>query len=57
MNEIELLEVMHMKTITEAATGERHLLSVPITQYVSQADKERLEGKDKIALKCTKISD
>lgn len=31
MNELELLEVMHMKTLTDQTTGERHLLSVPIT--------------------------
>jgi len=31
MNELELLEVMHMKTLTNASTGERHLMSVPIT--------------------------
>jgi ATP sulfurylase len=30
MNETELLESLHMKTVTDAS-GERHLLSVPIT--------------------------
>ena len=30
MNELELLEVMNMKTITDKC-GKRHLLSVPIT--------------------------
>ena len=44
MNELELLEVMHMKTLTDAKTGERHLLSVPITQAVSAEDKTRLQG-------------
>lgn len=55
MNEMELLEVMHMNTITEEETGEKHLLSVPITQHVTTAEKERLEGKPKIALKCSKL--
>lgn len=54
MNEMELLEVMNMKTMT--VDGERHLLSVPITQAVSTAEKEKLSGKAKIAIKCTKIS-
>lgn len=31
MSELELLEVLHMKTLTVQETGERHLLSVPIT--------------------------
>jgi len=31
MSELELLEVMHMKTLTIQETGEKHLLSVPIT--------------------------
>jgi len=44
MNELELLEVMHMNTITEEETGERHLLSVPITQPVTVAEKDRLSG-------------
>ena len=34
MNELELLEVMNMKTITDGE-GKRHLLSVPITQSVT----------------------
>ena len=57
MNEMELLEVMHMRTLTDPETGERHLLSVPITQALSAQDKERFAGKEKIALKCSKISD
>lgn len=57
MNELELLEVMHMKTLTNASTGERHLMSVPITQSVGEEDKERLQGKEKVAIKCSAISD
>jgi len=56
MNELELLEVMHMRTLTDSSTGERHLLSVPITHHVTAEDKERLTGKEKVALKCTAIS-
>ena len=54
MNELELLEVMNMKTITDA-NGKRNLLSVPITQDVTTEDKARLEGAAKIAIKCTEI--
>lgn len=57
MNELELLECIHMKTMTNQATGERLPLSVPITQYVTKADRERLEGQSKIAIKCPAISD
>jgi 3'-phosphoadenosine 5'-phosphosulfate synthase len=56
MNEIELLEVMHMKTLTEQPSGTKHLLSVPITQSVTKQQKQKLEGKSKIGLKCSKIS-
>jgi 3'-phosphoadenosine 5'-phosphosulfate synthase len=52
MNELELLEVMHMKTLTDA-TGHKHLLSVPITQHVTAAQKAELAGEKKIAIKCT----
>ena len=54
MNELELLEVMNMKTITDAQ-GKRHLLSVPITQSVTAEQKEAFAGAGKIALKCTAI--
>lgn len=57
MNEMELLEVMHMKTLTNLETGEKSLLSVPITQHVTLEEKTRLEGQSKIAIKCSKISD
>lgn len=54
MNEIELLESLHMKTITDHE-GKRHLLSVPITQHVTAEQKAAFEGKKKIAIKCTAI--
>ena len=50
MNELELLEVMNMKTITDGE-GKRHLLSVPITQSVTAEQKASFEGKTKIAIK------
>jgi hypothetical protein len=34
MNEIELVEAINMKTVTDA-NGKKHLLSVPITQHVT----------------------
>ena len=39
MNELELLEVMNMKTITDGQ-GKRHLLSVPCLLYTSDAADE-----------------
>jgi len=56
MDEMELLEVMHMKTLTDK-DGQKHLLSVPLTQSVTAEQKAKFEGKEKIAIKCTKISD
>ena len=56
MNEIELLEVMHMKTLTDSH-GDRHLMSVPITQDITKEQKAKFEGKEKIAVRCPKISD
>lgn len=35
MDELQLLEVMQMKTLTDS-NGEKHLFSVPITQYVTK---------------------
>lgn len=54
MNELELLEVMNMKTITDSE-GKRHLMSVPITQHVTAAQKAEFEGKPKLALTCSSI--
>lgn len=50
MNEIELLQVLHMHTLTDEV-GHRHLLSVPITQHVTAAQKAELAGAKKVALK------
>jgi 3'-phosphoadenosine 5'-phosphosulfate synthase len=55
MNETELLESMHMKTVTDEH-GERHLLSVPITQHVTEEQKQALAGHKKVAIKCTTVS-
>jgi len=55
MNELELVESMHMKTVTDA-NGVAHLMSVPITQHVTKAEKEALEGKPAVALKCKAIA-
>ncbi len=54
MNELELLEVMNMKTLTDSE-GRRHLLSVPITQSVTAEQKAALEGESRIAIKCSAI--
>ena len=56
MNELELLEVMNMKTITDGE-GKRHLMSVPITQSVSADEREALEGQAKVAIKCSAIDE
>jgi ATP sulfurylase len=55
MNETELLESLHMKTVSDAH-GERHLLSVAITQSVTDEQKAALAGHKKVALKCSAIS-
>jgi 3'-phosphoadenosine 5'-phosphosulfate synthase len=54
MDEIQLLEVLHMKTITDV-TGKRHLLSVPITQHVTKEQADALKGEKQIALKCSAL--
>ena len=55
MDEIQLLEVIHMRTITDNH-GKRHLLSVPITQSVTKEEREALKDEKKIAIRCTAIS-
>lgn len=50
MNEMELLQCLHMHTIQDEV-GKKHLLSVPITHHVSAEQKEELKGEAKIALK------
>lgn len=44
-----------MKTVTDEH-GQRHLLSVPITQHVTDEEKQALTGHKRVALKCTAIS-
>ena len=56
MDELELLQCLQMKTVTDDVGG-RHLLSVPITQSVTTLQKQELEGEEKIALRCSAISD
>jgi 3'-phosphoadenosine 5'-phosphosulfate synthase len=55
MNETELLESLHMKTVSDS-NGERHLLSVQITQSVTDEQKAALAGQKKVAIKCSAIS-
>lgn len=55
MDEMQLLEVLHMKTLTED-NGKKHLFSVPITQSVTKDQREALKDEKKIAIKCTSIS-
>ena len=48
MNEMELLECMNKKTLT--VDGKVHLMSVPLTQHCTTADKERLEKATAVTL-------
>lgn len=50
MNEMELLECMQMKTVTDAE-GVRHLMSVPITMHVTEEQKVALAEAPKISIK------
>lgn len=54
MDELQLLEVMQMKTLTDA-TGKRHLFSVPITQHCTKEQMQALKFEKRIALKCTAL--
>ena len=54
MNELELLQCLEMQTIIDDV-GERHLMSCPITQPVTNEQKAELEGQDEIAIKCSAI--
>lgn len=56
MNEQELIESMNMNTVTDE-NGNRHICSVPITQYITSEQKAALEGKKRIAITCKAISD
>jgi 3'-phosphoadenosine 5'-phosphosulfate synthase len=53
MDEMQLLEVMQMKTLT--VNGHKHLFSVPITQHVTKEQKEALKGEKRIALRSPKV--
>ena len=55
MNELQLLEVLQMKTVTSAC-GRKHLFSVPITQSLTKEEHDSLKGEAKIALRCSKVS-
>ena len=55
MNEQELIESLNMNTITDEH-GKRHILSVPITQYVTDKQRSDFQGVDRIAIKCSKLS-
>jgi len=55
MNEMELLEVMNMKTLTDSE-GKRHLMSVPITQDVSEEQKVALAEAQKIKITCSAVT-
>lgn len=44
MDELQLLEVIQMKTLTDS-TGKRHLFSVPITQHVTKEQVDELKGE------------
>jgi 3'-phosphoadenosine 5'-phosphosulfate synthase len=53
MDEMQLLEVMQMKTLT--VNGRKHLFSVPITQHVTTEQREELKNEKRIALRCSKV--
>jgi len=50
MNELEFLESMQMKTITDKQ-GKRHLVSVPITMHVNEEQKALIGDAKKFAIK------
>jgi 3'-phosphoadenosine 5'-phosphosulfate synthase len=54
MDELQLLEVMQMKTLTDGE-GNKHLFSVPITQSLTKEEYETLKGEKKIALRCKDV--
>ena len=54
MNEMQLLEVMHMKTLTDT-TGFKHLFSVPITQHATKEQFGELKSETRIALRCPRV--
>ena len=54
MNEMELLEVMQMQTVTDN-NGHAHLLSVPITQFLSTEEKDAMKDAPAVALVCDEV--
>ncbi len=50
MNEIELLESLQMKTVTDAE-GKRHLLSVPMTMHLTEEQKAAIGDAAAFAIK------
>lgn len=57
MDELQLLEVMQMKTLTDHTTGKKHLFSVPITQHITKEQYEQLKDQKRVAVKCTQFSE
>ena len=55
MNEIQLLESLHYKTVT-AEDGEKFLQSVPITCHLTTEEMEKCKGKSKISLRLKKTN-
>ena len=55
MDELQLLEVMQMKTLTDSE-GKRHLFSVPITQHCTKEQMLSLKTEKRIALTCSALS-
>ena len=49
MSEDELIQSLNMNTINDE-NGNRHLMSVPLTQDVSAADVKRLSGQPTVAV-------
>lgn len=56
MNELELLETLHFKTVT-AKDNQRYLQSVPITCHVTADEASRCKGQSRIALRHKKTSE
>jgi 3'-phosphoadenosine 5'-phosphosulfate synthase len=54
MDELQLIEVLHMKTLTDGE-GKRHLFAVPITQHCTKDQMEALKGEKRISLKCSAL--
>jgi 3'-phosphoadenosine 5'-phosphosulfate synthase len=54
MNEMQLVESMHMKTVT-CEHKQKHLMSVPITLPVTKEQMESFKDCKKIAIKCSTV--